>query len=270
VALRVLTLNVWNQDGDWPRRRAALRTQLAALDPDLIGFQELLRGERIDQLHELLEGTAYHGSFAKASRFWVDPSLEFGNGVASRWPITDTHPLTLPESGDGERRLLLAARIASPWGPLCFGTTHLNYQLQHGPVRLRQCVAIAEHMTALAPPFGFPPIVTGDFNAEPDSDEIRYLSGLHVHEGKGVHLRDAYRVARQREGSSALGATWSHRNPHTESWYEPDRRIDYVFVGSPGPGGVGHVVDCRVVCDQPVDGVWPSDHFGVLAELATP
>jgi hypothetical protein len=30
------------------------------------------------------------------------------------------------------------------------------------------------------------------------------------------------------------------------------------------------VADCRRVMDQPVDGIWASDHFGVLALLQVP
>lgn len=33
--------------------------------------------------------------------------------------------------------------------------------------------------------------------------------------------------------------------------------------------GVGLVERCQVVCDDERDGVWPSDHFGVYAELRT-
>ena len=31
--------------------------------------------------------------------------------------------------------------------------------------------------------------------------------------------------------------------------------------------GIGQITDCRVVCNEPKAGVWPSDHFGVYAEL---
>ena len=44
-------------------------------------------------------------------------------------------------------------------------------------------------------------------------------------------------------------------------------RIDHILVGEPGPRGAGHVASCRVIGDEPVDGVWPSDHFGLLAEV---
>jgi hypothetical protein len=30
------------------------------------------------------------------------------------------------------------------------------------------------------------------------------------------------------------------------------------------------VADCRLAFDQPVDGVWASDHFGVVADLVAP
>jgi hypothetical protein len=43
-----------------------------------------------------------------------------------------------------------------------------------------------------------------------------------------------------------------------------------VLSGFHGRSGAGVPVACRVVADAPVDGTWPSDHFGVLADLRTP
>ena len=48
---------------------------------------------------------------------------------------------------------------------------------------------------------------------------------------------------------------------------EPDRRIDYVLVGWPKAGGRGQVLDVEVVGVEAVDGMVPSDHYGVLATL---
>ena len=67
--------------------------------------------------------------------------------------------------------------------------------------------------------------------------------------------------------SSATGATWTNDNPYARLDLEPDRRIDYVFVGWPKAGGAGHVTRCTVEALEPVDGVVPSDHLAVLAEL---
>jgi endonuclease/exonuclease/phosphatase family metal-dependent hydrolase len=47
------------------------------------------------------------------------------------------------------------------------------------------------------------------------------------------------------------------------------RRIDYILIrcGIRGPSLA--IASCRTIFDDAVDGVWASDHFGVLAELRT-
>jgi endonuclease/exonuclease/phosphatase family metal-dependent hydrolase len=265
MTLSVLTLNLWNQDGPYGKRRDRIREWIERLDPDLIGFQEALRGDSWDQVGELLEGTAYHLEHAIASDYWGEPKLGFGNAVASRWPIVDRAVLKLPDGGGDEQRVALSVTVDSPAGLVALTSTHLHWRFHHGWIRERQVVALCDFVLSRRPEGGFPPILVGDFNAEPESAEIRYVAGLQSLEGKSVHFRDAWRLA----GDGGPGFTWDQRNPYTQSWLEPDRRIDYVFVGYPYLGGVGNVTACRVVCDDESAGVWPSDHFGVYAELRT-
>ena len=261
--LSVLTLNLWHDEGPYAERRARVCEWLDRLEPDLIGFQEALRGERLDQVAALLEGRGYHQAYGAATERWAGRDVSFGNAVASRWPIESVETLRLPDAGDGETRAALCARIESPVGPIGFTTTHLHFRLHHGWVRERQVMALCEFVLGLRPKGGFPPILVGDFNAEPDSAEIRYVAGLQSLEGRSVHFRDAWRVA----GDGGPGLTWSNRNPYARPWHEPERRIDYIFAGPPRRDGVGRIESCRVVCDDDRDGIWPSDHFGVHAEL---
>jgi endonuclease/exonuclease/phosphatase family metal-dependent hydrolase len=51
---------------------------------------------------------------------------------------------------------------------------------------------------------------------------------------------------------------------------ELGRRIDYILVRCGTHGPTLPVADSRRVVDQPVDGIWASDHFGVLALLQVP
>ncbi|HKE12072.1 MAG TPA: endonuclease/exonuclease/phosphatase family protein, partial [Myxococcota bacterium] len=140
---------------------------------------------------------------------------------------------------------------------------------QHGEIRERQVFALADLVLRRLPKGGFPPILVGDFNAEPDSSEIRFLTGLGTLRARSVYFHDSWRVAGARRGDPEAGFTWSNRNPYARANLEPDRRIDYIFTGFPMRDGVGLLESCRVVCDEPQDGVWPSDHFGVYAELRT-
>jgi hypothetical protein len=63
------------------------------------------------------------------------------------------------------------------------------------------------------------------------------------------------------------GATWSRTNPWTVPTLLPDRRIDYLLTGWPRPGGVGGAVASGLSGTEPVDGVVPSDHYAVWADL---
>ena len=267
MTLRVLTLNIWNDDGPWEARLPLIRAWIARLGPDLIGLQEVLRGPGTDQLAAIAQGSGYHLDYAEASRFWRDESLAFGNAVLSRWPIVARHERLLPGPGDLELRSALTVLVDAPFGRVSFTNTHLAWRLHHSEVRQRQVVALFDQALKLRPRGGFPPIVVGDFNAEPDSDEIRYATGLHTLLGRSVHFRDAYEQVRRRKGDADAGYTWNNDNPHAAQVREPDRRIDYLFAGYPPRDGLGHITDCRLVCNEPEAGVWPSDHLGVYAEL---
>jgi endonuclease/exonuclease/phosphatase family metal-dependent hydrolase len=52
---------------------------------------------------------------------------------------------------------------------------------------------------------------------------------------------------------------------------DPGRRIDYVFVrcGDRGRPTLA-ITACALAFDEPVGGVWASDHFGLVADLAVP
>ena len=263
MALKVLTLNLWHDAGPWPERAKRIREWIDRLDPDLVGFQEALQGDGVDQAAELMAGRDYHLDYAAATPRWLGREVGFGNAVASRWPLVDRDVLSLPSGGDGERRTALSVTADAPFGPVCFSCTHLNWRFHHGHVRERQVLALAEWVWGRRPKAGFPPILVGDFNAEPDSAEIRFVTGLQSLAGRSVYFADAWRIA----GGGSDGITWSNRNDHAREWLEPDRRIDYVFVGPPRRDGLGQITDCRVVCDDLREGIWPSDHFGVQAEL---
>jgi len=82
----------------------------------------------------------------------------------------------------------------------------------------------------------FPTIICGDFNAPPDADELRMLTGRAPTAAPDFALFDAWEMA-----GAGSGHTWARSNPWTVPVLLPDRRIDYVLVGRPRRGGAGHV-----------------------------
>jgi len=258
--LRVLTWNIWWRYGPWERRRPAIAATLARLDADVIALQEVWGDGTTNLAAELAAELGYHHVFASSME---REGIGFGNALLSRWPIARTDSTMLhgrQETGEG--RLALFAEIDGPRGPLPVFCTHLNWRYEHGHIRQRQAADLARFVDRMRP-WTFPPIVCGDFNAYPGSEEIRMLTGLAACPVEGLVFHDAWNWA----DGGGPGHTWDNANPYVGAGFEPSRRIDYILTGLPMARGAGHVVDCRVTGDEPVDGVWPSDHHAVRAEL---
>jgi endonuclease/exonuclease/phosphatase family metal-dependent hydrolase len=144
--------------------------------------------------------------------------------------------------------------------------THLTYQQHLGHWRCRQVRALADLVKALATGEA-PPIVAGDLNADPDSDEMRFLRGLTPLGGASVYFADAWATTAGQAPGAGPGWTYDRRNPYALRSREPSRRIDYILVQGPDRRLRGEPLSAAIVLDEPTAGVWPSDHFGVLAEV---
>jgi len=264
--LRVGTLNIWNRSEPWEKRLVAIRDGVRTLAPDVLGLQEVLRAHDAslgpDQASLVAEGLGYHTTYGAS---WELGGVEFGNAVLSRFPIVRSERFDLPANED-EQRCLLFAELDAPFARIPVFVTHLAWRMHHGHLREAQVRAIADRISDMVPVTswrGYPPILLGDFNAEPESDEIRFLKGLCSLRGKSVYFADAFGIV----GDGSRGATFCRRNPFAATVHEPDRRIDYVFVRGPDRERRGDPLDARVCFDSPVDGVFPSDHFGVMTNL---
>ena len=258
--LRVVTWNPSGRGGPWEERLGGITTTLRALDPDVVTLQEVWEesGGR-SQAVLLAEALGFHPLFA--GRYAID-GVAMGNAILSRWPIIGHEAWPLPAPPEREElRNVVRADIDGPRGRLHVFTTHLNWKFDQSDIRQDQVRAVAGLVAAVSDG-ETPPILAGDFNAAPDSDESACSP---------VARRSRFPVSCSRTrwelaGDGGPGSTWINANPWARADLEPDRRIDYVFAGFPRWGGVGHIVACRLA-GGPVEGLYPSDHLAVVAEL---
>ncbi len=265
--MRVLSWNLWWRRGPWERRQEAIAATLAEVEPDLCGLQEVWGAPGENQAAGLAGRLGMHWCWAVAhkARDAGGGELTIGNAILSRWPITAHAEADLPASGlADEGRVALHARIAAPGGALPMFTTHLTYGPGRSEVRTAQVRRLAQFVAEHAADCAYPPVVTGDLNAEPGSDELRLLGGLLTPPAvPGLVLLDAWRYA----DAGDPGFSWDHRNGYQGGSTIPDSRIDYVLAGLPRRGR-GKVRSAALAGTAPVAGVWPSDHFAVVADLA--
>ena len=164
----------------------------------------------------------------------------------------------------------LAAVIELPGeGELLFIAATTSWRLDAEAARERQAVAIsdldARHRQVL------PTIIAGDLNASPDASSIRYLTGLQSMSGRSAHYHDAWSIA-----GDGPGYTWAAENPSARAEIDQivrqphhRRRLDYVLAGSwhAHPEAFCRVRSASLAFDEPSEGVWASDHFGVVVDF---
>ena len=275
---------------DWGRRRHEVVAWLDRLDPDIVCMQEVWQDDRhqntaawlVDQQPAGRWSWCFGGFPAPAA---FDPSrgFLFGSAILSRWTIAAHELFRLPGSDattgnewDAVELELLAARTAGV-DVFC---THLAPMPQRASVRRQQVRFIDETVAAWRDAQSpLPPVLCGDFNAEPDSDEVRFLCGLTSVDGRDTWWQEAWRAVEPVEP----GFTQHPSNPYYATFNLPPKRIDYVFVGDTWlvrdvgearndsrPTTRGRVLGASLAFHEPLTGTLASDHYGLVVDIGWP
>jgi endonuclease/exonuclease/phosphatase family metal-dependent hydrolase len=264
--VRVATLNTFGRRENWPARRAVMAAGFADLGADLVAMQEAVVTAGYDQVRDVL-GDGYH--VVHHSERETDGG---GISIASRWPVTAVHEvdLHLGPRPSGFACSALVADVDAPVGRTVFVNHLPDWQLTHEAERERQTVAVGRFVEDLVGTDRVHVVLAGDMDATPDAASIRFWSGRQSLDGLSVCYRDAWTAA----GRPGAGHTFTPENrltvtAETGEWaLELGRRIDYIFVRCTDHGPTLTVTACRRLFDEPVDGVYASDHFGVTADLS--
>jgi endonuclease/exonuclease/phosphatase family metal-dependent hydrolase len=274
-AVRVVTLNLWGRGSAWADRRGVLAEGLRALDADLLAFQEAVLTDGYDQVADLL-GPGYHVAHQGGRA-----ADGVGVSIASRWSLEAVHEVDLyvtPRTAGFACMTLVAEVLApDPVGRLLFVDNNPNFQLDFELERELQAVAAARFIEDLVGERPLHVVLAGDFDAYPDAASVRFWRGRQSLGGMSVCYRNAWESIHPGDP----GHTFTPRNPLVPSSRNPmvvdgetplelGRRIDHIMVRCGHQGPTLDVADCRLLFDQPVGGVWASDHFGVVADLVVP
>ncbi|VVJ17211.1 Uncharacterised protein [Amycolatopsis camponoti] len=253
--LRLITWNVWGRFGPWEQRQGGIAAVLAEHAPDVLALQEAWSAADRDQARELAAAAGLHHHRFSGDR--EEEGVTSGSAVLSRWPITTVESWVLP-GPPGHEGSAVRADIDGPRGPVRLVSVMLDWPLHHTRIRQDQVTELAQRVRELGR--GALTVVCGDFNATPDCDEIRMLTGRAA--GAGVCWHDAWEFA-----GTGPGHTWSTANPWAAAVLPRDRRIDYVFSTSFRRGGAGQPTRAQLLGTAAAGATMPSDHYGVLTEL---
>ena len=273
--VRVATLNLWGRRGEWEERRRVLVEGFRTMQPDLVAFQEAVVGKGYDQVTEIL-GSDYHVAHQTDREAGMGGDIEDGQGIsiASRWPLGEAWEPDLnvtPRTEDFACGTIIAEVFApEPVGPLLFINHLPNWQLTFEHERELQTVIAGRVIEEIAIERNDPHVIlAGDLDATPEAASVRFWRGLQSLGGMSVCYRDAWGSTHPGEP----GHTFTDENPlvTAENWdweLELGRRIDHIFVRCSAHGPTLDICACERIFDEPVAGVWGSDHFGFCADLS--
>lgn len=262
--VRVLTWNVWWRFGPgWRQRQPLLLRHLRAAKADVVALQECWGTCTTSQAHELAAELGMYAAFVSPSlppppqppEHPEQAGVEVGIGLVSRWPLATVRKVAMPS-----RRIpapvATAAVVGHPAGPLHLVTACLEWEPAYDDDRAAQARAVLDLTMEQAADGPLPVILCGDLNAAPHSPVLRPL-----HDS----LADAWEVGEGDPQARTLPS--DHPQAPVEAAELIDQRIDHVFF-RPGRPGMQVAVDHVALVGHPVDGLYPSDHLGVVCDLS--
>jgi len=242
--LHVATLNILNLADRWPERLPLILADMAALQPDLLGLQEVVFVMQQDRLI----GAAGEGHYG-ALRGWAGRP-EYGNSLLVREPLAGAQ---LERLDLGLGRSAHRAVVALPGGSaVLVAVTHLHHEVGAAAERDTQAAALVDWIGTA--PATDAVIAMGDFNADPR--EPTYARMI------ATGFRSSYAEANGAEPA----VTWPSglQAPAMDTDGDPDC-LDYIWVR-----GAVRVESARLAFDRPHPEdptLYPSDHLGISARL---
>src|SRR5690554_689659 len=153
---------------------AAIAKVILDSEADIVGLQEVdvyteRSGSDLHQAKDLAELTGMYFYFSKAIPY---QGGAYGTAILSKYPLSDTLTYHLPAEEGTEPRTLSVATVELGNGQeIKFANTHLDY------TSASNALSQAKTITDIFAEEQLPIILTGDFNATPDSETINHLDG---------------------------------------------------------------------------------------------
>lgn len=260
----VMTLNLANYDDhpDWSKRLQIIVTTILTEDPDVIAVQEVrfdpsqpttqssyqsMAEQIVYQLNQAAGGT-YAGVniVSQPLMFYPDSSLHYpspppdkqlweGLAILSRLPVLETGSIFLSRTGgDANLRGTQFATVDAGGTAFTVLNTHFALDQTNRESNARQTLSYLDGLSG-------PRLLVGDLNAVPGDPALAILTG--------GGLTDLWAQLEPDQN----GYTWPSN--------DPSRRIDYCW----GDASVASAATTiALVATQPVNGIYASDHFGLL------
>lgn len=246
--LTVVTLNLWHDEQDWPKRLNVILAEMRRIRPDVLCLQEVLQNPNLrNQAETLGDSLGCHVQFATVDG--PERPKRYGNAILTPHPVLVGESRNLAPADD--YRAVAHVRFAWRGRAVNAYSTHLHHTAEGGSIRTTQIRHLLAYVDSTRG--DGPVVIGGDFNCELRSPEMNLVTSRYDDVFHAVHPK----------ASRTEATTYNPR-----FGVDPGV-IDHIFVER---GGAKRLVPlaCEVIFNSVgPDSVWASDHFAVEARLGT-
>ena len=253
--MKICTYNIWNSDINYNSRLELLTNVINENRIDIIGLQEV-RDENAIKFIKDNCGFEYS--------VWKKYSdCEEGLGILSKYPIAYSET-----NWDNKEEVHNSGvmRIIIDYKGISIGLTnvHLDYKSA-----LNREIEIVEAMKRIDSSISEYEFILGDFNSYPNSSIYRYLTGqqsLENHVVSYIDLHKSYSLKNKINLDVTLdfnnNPRWDNERP-----LDISGRFDWILIKNPYPKKSPSLNEVKIIGDEIVNGITPSDHYGVLCDI---
>ena len=244
--LTVVTLNLWHDEHDWPRRLNVILAEMRRIRPDVLCVQEVLQNPQLPNMATTLgDSLGCHVQFASVDG--PERPKRYGNAVLTPHPVVMAGERNLEPADD--YRAVAHVRFAWRGRNVDAYSTHLHHTTAGGSIRATQIRHLLAYVDSTRG--DGPTVIAGDFNAELGTPEMKLMTARHLDAFRAVHPK----------ASRIEAATYN-------SHFGPDPGvIDHIFVAHKGARRLTPIASEVIFRTVGPDSVWASDHYGLVAKL---
>ena len=246
--LTVVTLNLWNDQHDWPKRLDVILAEMRRIQPDVLCLQEVLQNPNLrNQAETLGDSLGAHVQFASVDG--PERPKRYGNAILTPHRVVVGEARNLAPADD--YRAVAHVRFEWRGRTIDSYSTHLHHTTAGGSIRATQIRHLLAFVDTTRGDGSV--VLAGDFNAELGSPEMDLVT---------ARWRDAFKTVHPK-ATRTEAATYNAR-------FGPDPgAIDHVFVEQKARARLRPIACDVIFRSVGPDSVWASDHYGVLARLGT-
>jgi len=233
----------------------ALVSLIKDKDIDLLMLQEVREEAVVLKLKEACAFSHY---------YWKEYfDCKEGLAILSRDPLTNLWT-NWDENEDVHNSGSMAVIIETEELKIALMNVHLDYKFAHNrEIELEKAL---NHLKTQEADYK---IIAGDFNTYPRSNLYRFLTGLDTMKGKSTRWIDLAEAYCLRQGKSTDITIDFINNPRWQDdpCLEKPGRFDWIMLENPYPKPYPRVVDYQIIGKDIIEGITPSDHYGVVVEV---